>query len=210
MMKFVSLPGVPVDPPGDLLFLQLHPAVGPQQRKTVTPKTLAKGREGHGGCQPRSTGKRKTEVSCRLCGGEAPAQPASVFKAGTRPQLIFGWAHRHASHLAEVLGRSPSRDKGLLAGHLGRGAAGPRAHLVSGGVLQRERFRAGCGGPAWRPSVSSTQDSWLIQARQINTGPRSLGHVQALLTAEGVKAGQSPLGLATSELALLGSHPGRQ
>ena len=97
MMRFVSLPGVPVDPLGVLLFLQLHSCCWAPVEKNCDSQTLAKRREGHGGCQPRSTGKRKTEVVV-FCGRRGSRAASPVFKAGMHPQLIFGWAHRRASH----------------------------------------------------------------------------------------------------------------
>lgn len=96
---------------------------------------------------------------------------------------------------------SPSRDKGLLLGTWGEGRAGPpRVLLVSGGVLQRERFRqsrAGCGASALRPSVSPPRTAGSSRLGQGQHWPRSLGHVE-LHCRKGRGSKQSPLGPAIS------------
>ena len=71
---------------------------------------------------------------------------------------------------------SPSRDKGLLLGTWGKGRAGlPRTLLISGGVLQRERFRVEQGVGRLLRDPLSLHPGQLVPpgSAKDNTGPET-------------------------------------
>lgn len=135
---------------------------------------------------PLEKGKQR-----RLCSleAEAPSTASPVFKVGTCPQLIFGWARRRLSAAEAWAG--PFRDKELLRGAWGEGclAEGGQgqpdwALLVLGRVLQRERLKQSVGCLLQRPSVSPPSTAGSFRRGQGQHWPTSLDHMELSLQRE--------------------------